>query len=128
MRFAMPPEEEAFRQEVRSFLVAELGPSWQGQNQRETVSPEQWEFSRRFTKKLADRGWLTLWAAEAQQQLNLDSGETLIEQLFFRLLVYIGNFPHTTLLAIAAFGYAVLEGTEGIGLSMRRRWATSWPR
>lgn len=69
------------------------------------------------------RGWLTEWAAEAQQQLNLDTGETIIEQLFFRLVVLIGDFPHMTLLAFGAFGYAVLEGTEGIGLAMRRRWA-----
>jgi len=35
----------------------------------------------------------------------------------------IGNFPHTILLAIGAFAYSLLEGTEGIGLAMRRRWA-----
>ena len=69
------------------------------------------------------QGWLTQWASSAQQQLNLDSDETIIEQLFFRLLVLIGNLPHTTLLAIAAFAYSLLEGTEGIGLAMRRRWA-----
>ena len=68
-------------------------------------------------------GWITQWAATAQQQLNLDSDETIIEQLFFRLLVMIGNFHHGTLLAIAAFAYAALEGTEGVGLAMRRRWA-----
>src|SRR5690242_8786893 len=69
------------------------------------------------------RGWLTEWASEAQQQLNLDSAETIYEQLFFRLVVLIGDFPHVTLLAIGAFAYAALEGTEGIGLAMRRRWA-----
>jgi uncharacterized membrane protein (DUF2068 family) len=69
------------------------------------------------------QGWLTQWAVSAQQQLNLDSDETIIEQVFFRLLVMVGNFPHMTLLAIGAFAYALLEGTEGIGLAMRRRWA-----
>ena len=69
------------------------------------------------------QGWLTQWAVSAQQQLNLDTDETIIQQVFFRLLVLIGNFPHTTLLAIGAFAYALLEGTEGIGLAMRRRWA-----
>src|SRR5205809_2451105 len=68
-------------------------------------------------------GWLTQWAASAQQQLNLDADETIFEQLFFRLLVMIGNFPHMTLLAIGAFAYAVLVGTDGIGLAMRWRWA-----
>ena len=69
------------------------------------------------------QGWLTQWAVSAQQQLNLDTDETIIEQVFFRLLVMVGNFPHMTLLAIGAFAYALLEGTEGIGLAMRRRWA-----
>ena len=69
------------------------------------------------------QGLLTQWAVSAQQQLNLDTDETIIEQVFFRLLVTIGNFPHMTLLAIGAFAYALLEGTEGIGLAMRRRWA-----
>ncbi len=69
------------------------------------------------------QGWLTQWAVSAQQQLNLDTDETIIEQVFFRLLVMIGNFPHMSLLAIGAFAYALLEGTEGIGLAMRRRWA-----
>ena len=35
----------------------------------------------------------------------------------------IGTFNHITILAISAMAYAALEGTEGIGLAMRRRWA-----
>ena len=70
-----------------------------------------------------EQGWLAQWAATAQQQLNLDSDQTIIEQLFFRLLMTVTSFPHLTLLAFGAFAYALLEGTEGIGLAMRRRWA-----
>jgi len=70
-----------------------------------------------------ERGWLAMWANAAQQELNLDSDETVIEQLFFRLLLLITTFQHTTLLAIGAIAYALLEGTEGVGLAMRRRWA-----
>jgi uncharacterized membrane protein (DUF2068 family) len=69
------------------------------------------------------RGWLTTWARYAQEQLNLDTDANVIEQLLFRLLQTIGGFTHATLLAIGAFGYALLEGTEGVGLAMRRRWA-----
>jgi uncharacterized membrane protein (DUF2068 family) len=68
-------------------------------------------------------GWLTQWADWAQQQLNLDSDQTIFEQTIFRLLVLIGHFGHMTLLAIGAFAYALLEGTEGVGLAMQRRWA-----
>ena len=68
-------------------------------------------------------GWLTQWADWAQQQLNLDSDQTILEQTIFRLLVEVGHFPHMTVLAIGAFAYAALESTEGVGLAMRRRWA-----
>ena len=39
------------------------------------------------------------------------------------MLVYIGTYNHITVLAIVAIAYALLEGTEGVGLAMRRRWA-----
>lgn len=68
-------------------------------------------------------GWLTQWADWAQQQLNLDSDQTILEQTVFRLLVEVAHFPHMTVLAIGAFAYAALESTEGVGLAMRRRWA-----
>jgi uncharacterized membrane protein (DUF2068 family) len=68
-------------------------------------------------------GLLTRWADYAQQQLNLSAGDSLFEQILFRLLAYIGHFGHLTTLAIVAVAYAFLEGTEGVGLAMRRRWA-----
>jgi uncharacterized membrane protein (DUF2068 family) len=68
-------------------------------------------------------GLLTSWADFAQDQLNLAAGNSLIVDLLLKLVVYIGNFSHTTLLAIGAIVYALLEGTEGVGLAMRRRWA-----
>ena len=58
MNFAFTPEEEAFRQEVRAFLQAEL-------RDRPSGGPEAWQFHRDFLKKLAERGWLTLaWPKE----------------------------------------------------------------
>jgi uncharacterized membrane protein (DUF2068 family) len=68
-------------------------------------------------------GLLTRWADYAQDQLNLSAGHSLIVNLLLRLLAYIGNFTHVMTLAIAAIAYALLEGTEGVGLAMRRRWA-----
>ena len=68
-------------------------------------------------------GMLTSWAENAQDQLNLAAGHSLIVNLLLKVLVYIGNFSHTTLLAMGAIVYALLEGTEGVGLAMRRRWA-----
>lgn len=70
-----------------------------------------------------ERGLLTQWAQYAQDQLNLNPGRSVLLQLLLRLVVVIGNFGHTTALVVIAILYALLEGTEGIGLAMRRRWA-----
>jgi len=70
-----------------------------------------------------EKGWLTSWAHSAQDELNLEVGNGFIEQLLLRLMILVGTLPHTTILAIGAILYALLEGTEGVGLAMRRRWA-----
>ena len=68
-------------------------------------------------------GLLTAWSDYAQDQLNLGVGHSLITQVLLKLLVLVGTFNHVTVLVIAAIAYALLEGTEGVGLAMRRRWA-----
>jgi uncharacterized membrane protein (DUF2068 family) len=68
-------------------------------------------------------GWLTQWATYAQEQLNLDADANIIEQALFRALELVTGFSHTTLIAAIAVAYALLEGTEGVGLAKRRRWA-----
>jgi uncharacterized membrane protein (DUF2068 family) len=68
-------------------------------------------------------GLLTTWAEYAEDQLNLNAGHNVVVQLLFKLILLVGNFNHVTLLAIGAIAYALLEGTEGVGLAMRRRWA-----
>jgi uncharacterized membrane protein (DUF2068 family) len=70
-----------------------------------------------------EKGLLTIWARYAQDQLNLDADSDVITRLLLRLLLLIGNFSHINVLAIGAIAYALLEGTEGVGLAMRRRWA-----
>ncbi|TAN33814.1 DUF2127 domain-containing protein [bacterium] len=69
------------------------------------------------------RGLLTSWSDYAQDQLNLTAGRSLAVLLLLKLVVVIGTFNHITLLAISAMAYALLEGAEGVGLAMRRRWA-----
>ncbi|MBI2304081.1 MAG: acyl-CoA dehydrogenase family protein [Chloroflexi bacterium] len=78
MDFQFTPEQEAFRQEVREFLARELPPHWEGELEgRETEAG--WDFSRQFTKKLAQRGWLTMaWPTEYGGQ-----GRSPIEQTIF---------------------------------------------
>jgi len=70
-----------------------------------------------------EKGWLTSWSRYAQDQLNLNVGHGFLTQLVLRVLLLIGTFSHVTALAIGAIAYALLEGTEGVGLAMRRRWA-----
>jgi uncharacterized membrane protein (DUF2068 family) len=70
-----------------------------------------------------EKGWLAMWADYAQDQLNLSAGHGIIVQLLLRVLVIVGNFSHINVVAIGAIAYALLEGTEGVGLAMRRRWA-----
>ena len=70
-----------------------------------------------------EHGWLTIWARYAQSQLNLDADANVLERLLFNALATISGLADTTLIAIGAFAYALLEGTEGVGLALRRRWA-----
>ena len=67
MDFRFKPEEEAFRDEIRAFVTAELSPSFgsPAYNDREDASKEQGALAKAFQRKLADRGWLTLaWPKE----------------------------------------------------------------
>ena len=70
-----------------------------------------------------NEGWIHTWADYAENQLNLNVGRGIIMQLVLRAVDYIAHFNHITLVAISALAYAGLEGTEGVGLAMRRRWA-----
>ena len=67
MDFRFTREEEAFREEIRSFVRAELPPDYgsRGYNDREDAPKEHGEVARVFQRKLADKGWLTLaWPKE----------------------------------------------------------------
>jgi alkylation response protein AidB-like acyl-CoA dehydrogenase len=62
MDFSFTPEEERFRAELRAFIDAELPAWWRGMFVDDArVFPE----TRRFCRKLAERGWLTMaWPRE----------------------------------------------------------------
>jgi alkylation response protein AidB-like acyl-CoA dehydrogenase len=79
MDFEFSPDEEAFRDEIRAFVRAELPNDFGAgaYNDREDSPPELGLAARAFQRKLADKGWLTLaWpkqyggmGAGAMQQL-----------------------------------------------------------
>ena len=63
MEFKFTPEDDAFRQELRSFVQQELPDDWEGGGRW----PEEWdwEFTQDMRQKLARKGWLTMhWPRE----------------------------------------------------------------
>ena len=58
MDFDLTPDQESFRQDVRSFLEREVPPERQAIFGVE--GEEQYEFARAIDRKLAERGWLVV--------------------------------------------------------------------
>jgi alkylation response protein AidB-like acyl-CoA dehydrogenase len=59
MDFRLSAEDEAFRQEVRTFLLEELPKDWVG-SMDESGTTENPEFERHMRKKLVEKNWLAL--------------------------------------------------------------------
>ena len=63
MDFRFTPEEEAFRQELRSWLRENVPPNWEGVFLEE--EDEEWKLGRAFVKKLSQKGWVApAWPKE----------------------------------------------------------------
>jgi alkylation response protein AidB-like acyl-CoA dehydrogenase len=63
--FRFTADEENLRQQVREFLRSELPADWEVRNDREGDSDSDFAFSQQLSRRLADRGWLTLaWPVE----------------------------------------------------------------
>ncbi len=58
MDFGWSDEDVGFREQLRSFLQAELGNHWNGR-ERQLGTPENVAFSIGFASRLGERGWLT---------------------------------------------------------------------
>ncbi|GBD11922.1 Putative acyl-CoA dehydrogenase FadE17 [bacterium HR23] len=85
MDFQFTPQEEAFREEVRAFIRAEVPPDFDGGE----LGEEEWEMTRRLRKKLAQKGWLTLhWPKEYGGM-----GASPITQLIFNEEMSYGRCP-----------------------------------
>jgi alkylation response protein AidB-like acyl-CoA dehydrogenase len=76
MDFQFTPEQQAWRREVREWLVGELGPDYEG---GDFETPEGRAEIKQFIKKLGRRGWLVMgWPTEYG-----GGGKTMIEQMIF---------------------------------------------
>ena len=63
MEFKFSAEDNAFRDEIRSFVTTELPLDWEGGGRY----PEEadWDLTRVIRRKMADNGWLTMhWPEE----------------------------------------------------------------
>ncbi len=111
MEFRFTPEEEAFRAEVRDFLKKELPPRWQDEFDTETElgAEQQSEYSRQFTKKLAQRRWLTLpWPVEYG---GLKA--SVMQQMIYNEEMAYANAPASFSMGVAWVGPALMiYGTE----------------
>lgn len=68
-------------------------------------------------------GILSGWAADAHRELLLAADANFLSRLLDRMLLYLGHFSHLTTLGVVLVLYAGIEGAEGVGLAMHRRWA-----
>jgi alkylation response protein AidB-like acyl-CoA dehydrogenase len=63
VEFKFSPEDDAFRRQLREFVLQELPPDWEGGGRWPEES--NWELTRQMRRKLAQRGWLTMhWPRE----------------------------------------------------------------
>jgi alkylation response protein AidB-like acyl-CoA dehydrogenase len=59
--FRFTDEEEAFRGEVQDFLKKELPKSHERAVIHGGETDEDWEFTKSFTRKLGEKGWIAVW-------------------------------------------------------------------
>jgi len=59
--FRFSDDEEAFRREVQDFLKRELPQSHERAVLHGGETDEEWEFTKQFTRKLGEKGWIAIW-------------------------------------------------------------------
>ena len=107
MDYRFRPEEEAFRQEVRSFLRAELPESWDYDPFE--LHDENWEFALAFTKRLAAKKWVAPAWPEEYGGLGLD----FMKQVVLSEEMAYHRGPNTSLIGVVYAGPTfIVYGTE----------------
>ncbi len=108
MQIRFTPEQEAWRQEVRSFLDRELPPA-QAFDTEFDEDEERWAFALEFTRKLGAKGWIGLGWPREYGGLERPAAERFIlaEELTYREAPLVNSIGH----GLAA-GTLLLGGTE----------------
>jgi uncharacterized membrane protein (DUF2068 family) len=78
-----------------------------------------------LTVRARDSGALQRLATDAASQLNLEAGLSSWHRVWDHTLTQLGRIDASkeTILGVGAILYGLLEGLEGLGLWLRRRWA-----
>ena len=93
MNITFTDQEEGFRQEIRDFIKEELPDDWDPLGQTGEAIEDRQAFSRGMSKRLADKGWLTLaWPEEYGGQ-----GRSIMEQVIYNEEMSYWNVPGTEL-------------------------------
>ena len=93
MDFQFSEKEEALRKEIREFVKQELPPGWIRNALAEESTDEGWAFTLSISKKLSEKGWLTMaWPKEYGGM-----GASLWEQLVFREEAGYWGIPGVTM-------------------------------
>ncbi len=102
MDYRFTQEEESFRQEVRTFLRAEIPADWDYDPFE--LRDETWEFARGFTRKLAAKGWVApAWPVEyGGLGLGFMKQVVLSEELAYH------RAPNTALIGVTYAGPTVI--------------------
>ena len=92
MNFGFGQKEESFREEVRNFIQEEF-PSELKWHYRPTLAPsiyglegEAWDFMKTMSRKLGDKGWLSLgWPEEYGGQNSLFLQNIVYEEMVYHI-------------------------------------------
>jgi alkylation response protein AidB-like acyl-CoA dehydrogenase len=91
--FQFSEREEALRKEIREFAQRELPPDWYCVMYKDEDADEDWALSMSISKKLAERGWLTIgWPKEYG-----GLGAPMTEQLAYQEEVCYWGVPGITM-------------------------------
>lgn len=68
-------------------------------------------------------GPISRLASTARSELLVGADVGFFDRLLDQILVYVVHLTQTVTFVVALVAYGSIEGTEGVGLYLRRRWA-----
>ena len=107
MEFKFTAEDEAFRNELRSFVDTELPPGWEGGGRY--PEEDDWDLTRVIRRKMADKGWLTMhWPVEYGGQ-----GSSAVKSAIFNEEIAYQRAPGRDIFGVRMLGPTLMiHGSE----------------